>query len=253
MGQRPTDLEVPLMSKGRHSAGHVGGHRRTTTRFRKAAPGARKAPPEARKASPMRVGGAKVEGRRVADGDGRPVVLTALGSGEKLLALLPLAILSVASVAGLAAKGNGDPATSPSPGDSGTAAGSVGHETAPRQVPALGTPTSARTAISETASPVVMGEGTGPDAVDEKRASMDRSTPAGSLVEPPAGPATEPTDPPAEPEPTTPAPTASPTATPDTTDSDSLTRAEATARCLNSGISTVDVVALGACVDDLLG
>jgi hypothetical protein len=237
------------MSKGRHSAGHVAGHRRTTTGSRKAAPGARKAPPEARKASPTRVGGAKVAGRRVADGDGRPVVLTALGSGEKIFALLPLAILSVASAAGLAAMGNGDSATSPSPADSGTAAGSVGHETAPRQVPAPGTPTSARIAISETASPVVMGESTGPDAVDDERASMDRST-AGSLVEPPARPATEPPDPPAEEEPT---PTASPTTTPDTTDSDSPTRAEATARCLESGISTVDVVALGACVEELLG
>jgi hypothetical protein len=241
------------MSKGRHSAGHVAGHRRTTTGFRKAAPGARKAPPEARKASPTRVGGAKVAGRRVADGDGRPGVLTALGSGEKALALLPLAILSVASVAGLAAQGNGDPATSPSPGDSGTAAGSVGHETAPRQVPARGAPSSARTAIPQTASPVVMGEGKRPDAVDQERAPMDRSTPAGSLVEPPVGPATEPPDPPAEEDPTTPVPTASPTATPDTTGSDSLTRAEATARCLESGISTVDVFALGACVDELLG
>jgi hypothetical protein len=240
------------MSKGRHSAGHVAGHRRKTTGLRKAAPGARKAPPEARKASPTRVGGVKVAGRRVAGGDGRPVVLTALGSGEKIFALLPLAILSVASVAGLASMGDGDPATSPSPADSGTAAGSVGHETAPRQVPARGTPTSARTAISETASPVVMGEGTGSDVVDEERASMDESTAAGSPVERPAGPATEPADPPAEEEPT-PAPTASPTTTPDTTDSDSLTRAEATALCLESGISTVDVLALGACADELLG
>lgn len=236
------------MSKGRHSAGPVAGHRRTTTGFRKAA-GARKAPPEARKASPTRVGGAKVAGRRVACGDGRPVVLTALGSGEKLFALVPLAILSVASVAGLAAIGNGDLATSPSPADSGTAAGSPGHETADRQMPARGTPSSARTAISETQSPVVLGEGTDPDAVDEERASMDESTTAGSLVEPPA----EPADRHAEEEPTTPVPTASPTANPDPTDSDSLSRAEATARCLESGISTVDVRALGACVEELLG
>jgi hypothetical protein len=241
------------MSKGRHSAGHVAGHRRTTTGSRKAAPGARKAPPEARKASPTRVGGAKVAGRRVADGDGRPVVLTALGSGEKIFALLPLAILSVASAAGLAAMGNGDSATSPSPADSGTAAGSVGHETAPRQVPAPGTPTSARIAISETASPVVMGEGTGSDAVDQERASVDGSTEDGSTeAGPPVEPPAEPTDRPAEEEPT-PAPTASPTTTPDTTDSDSLTRAEATARCVESGISTVDVLALGACVEELLG
>jgi hypothetical protein len=241
MGHRPTALEV-LMSKGRHRAGHVAGHRRTTTGFRKAAP-------SSRKASPTRVGGAKVAGRRVADGAGRPVALTALGSGEKIFALLPLAILSAASVAGLATMGNGDPSTSPSPADSGTAAGSVGHETTPRQVPARETPSSARTVISETTSPVVMGEGTGSDAVDDERASVDRSTAAGPLVEPPA----EPRDGPTEEAPPPPAPTASPTTTPDTTDSDILTRAEATARCLDSGISTVDLAALGACVDELLG
>jgi hypothetical protein len=247
MGNRPTDLEV-LMSKGRHSAGRDAGHRR-------AAPGARKAPPEARKASPARLGGAKVAGRRVADGAGRPVALTALGSGEKVFALLPLAILSVASVAGLATMGDGDPATSPSPADSGTAAGSVGHETAPRPVPGRATPTSARTAMAETTSPVAMGEGTGSDAVDAEPSSVDGSTEAGSQVEPRVEPPAEPTDRPAEEEPT-PAPTASPTSAPDTTDSDnsdSLTRAEATARCLASGISTVDVLALGACVDELLG
>lgn len=237
------------MSKGRHSAGPVGGHRRTTTGFGKAAAGVRKAPPEARKASPTRVGGAKVAGRRVAHGDGRPVVLTALGSGEKLFALVPLAILSVASVAGLAAIGDGDLATSPSPADSGTAAGSPGHATAPRQMPARGTTSSPRTAISETPSPVVLGEGTGPVAVDEERASTDESATASSLVEPPA----EPADRPAEEKSTTPVPTVSPTANPDPTDSDSLTRAVATARCLESGISTVDVRALGACVEELLG
>jgi len=237
------------MSKGRHSAGTVAGDRRTTTGFRKAAPGARKAPPEARKASPTRVGGTKVAGRRVAHGDGRPGVLSALGSGEKLFALVPLAILSVASVAGLAAMGNGDPATSPSPADSGTAAGSPRHETTPRQMPARGTPSSARTAISETASPVVLGESPGPGAVDKERASVDEPATADSLVEPPA----EPADRPAAEEPTTPVATASPTANPDPTDSDSLTRAEATARCLESGISTVDVLALGACVEELLG
>ena len=70
------------MPKGRHRAGHVAGHHRTSASVRKAAPGARKAPPEARRASPTRVGGARVEGRRLADGGGRPAVLTALGSGR---------------------------------------------------------------------------------------------------------------------------------------------------------------------------
>jgi len=237
------------MSKGRHRAGHVAGHHRTSTGGRKAAPGARKAPPEARNASPTRVGGAKVAGRRLAEGDGRPVVLTALGSGEKIFALLPLAILSVASVVGLAANGEGDAATSPSPVDAGTTAGQVGHEAAHHQVSAAGTPTSARTSISETASPVVMDEGTSPETVDEERESVnDESTAASPRVEPPA----EPTGSSAEAAPP-PAPTASPTTTPDTTDGDILTRAEATVRCLESGISTLDVVALAACVEELLG
>jgi hypothetical protein len=185
----------------------------------------------------------------VADGGGRPVVLTALGSGEKILVLLPLAVMSVASVAGLAALGDGDPDTSPSPADSGTAAGAVAQETA-RQVPVRATPTSARPAISETLSPVARGESTGSDAVDEEPASMDDgSTAASAPAEPPAEPARRPADP----QPTTPVPTASPTTTPDTTHNDGLTRVEATARCLDAGIRAVDVLALGACVEELLG
>lgn len=227
------------MGKGRHSAGHGAAHRRTTT-------GSRKAPPEARRASPARVGGARVAGRRVAGGDGRPVVLTALGSGEKLFALVPLAILSVASVVGLAASGDGDPA----PADPGTAAGPVGPQTAPpSQVPARVTPTAARPAMTETTAPVVIGEDTPPEAVEEQRAPVEQPTATRPPVEHPVDPA----DRPAEAEPTTPAPTGSPTATPEPAEDDVLTRAEATARCLASGISTVDVLALGACVDDLLG
>lgn len=235
------------MSKGRHSADRVAGHRRSTAGVRKSAPGARKAPPEARKASPTRVGGARVAGRRVADGDGRPVVLTALGSGEKLFALVPLAMLSVASVAGLAAMGND--AASPSTADSGIAADSPGHETARHQMPASWTPSSARTAIAEDASPVMLGESTDSETVREEAASIEESATAGSLVEAPPEPAGRP----AEAEPTTPVPTASPTATPDPTDSGILSRAEATTRCLESGISAVNVLALAACVNELLG
>jgi hypothetical protein len=231
------------LSKGRHSAGRVAGHRRTTTRLHKAPPGARKAQPEARNASPTRVGGVKVAGRRVADGNGRPVVLTALASGEKLFAVLPLAILSVGSVAGLAAMTNGDAATSPSPADSGTAAGSVVHETASRQVLARGTPSSAPAAISATRSRFATGAGPAP-TINE--ASTDGS--AGSLVETPAA-----TDSPDAEEPATPAPTSSTTTTPDPTGSDSLDEAEATALCVASGISTTDVLALGTCVQELLG
>ncbi|KAA1427782.1 hypothetical protein [Nocardioides antri] len=237
------------MSKGRHSAAPAAGHRRSTTGLRKATPGARKAPPEARKASPARVGGARVAGRRVAQGDGRPVVLTAIGSGEKLFALLPLAILSVASVAGLTALGNGDPAASPSPADPGTAAGSPRHETAPRQVPARLTPSSAPTTAPETAPTALTSEGAAGEAVDEERASPDEPVTVSPRVEPPAGPV----DRPAGEEPTTPVPPASPTATPEPTPSDSITRAEAIARCLESGITAVDVLALKGCVADLLG
>ncbi len=245
MGLWPTDLEDPLMAKGRHRAGHAAGHHRTSASVRKAAPGARKAPPEARRASPTRVGGARVEGRRLADGGGRPAVLTALGSGEKLFALVPLAILSVASVAGLAANGGDDPAASPSPVDAGTPAAPVGHQSASRLVPTGATPTSARPSISDTEAPVVVGEDTSPETVDEEREPVDdESTAARPRVDPPA----EPTNSPAETEPS-PGPSASPT----TTNGDVLTRAEATVRCLQSGISTLDVVALAACVDELLG
>lgn len=237
------------MSKGRHRAGNAAGHRRASTDVRGAAPGARKAPPDARRASPTRVGGAKVVGRRLADGDGRPAVLTALGQGEKILALLPLAILSVASVAGLAANGEDDPATSASPHDAGRTVGPVGHQAAPRQEPSAGAPTSARPSISKTASPVVPDEDTSPETVDEQPESVDdESTPASPRVEPPA----EPTDSPAEAEPPAPPP-ASPTAPPETTDDNILTRAEATVRCLESGISSLDVVALASCVEELLG
>lgn len=243
------------MSKGRHSARSAVGDRRTTTGSRKTAPGARKAPPEARRASPVRVGGARVAGRRVANGDGRPVVLTALGSGEKLLALVPLALLSAASLAGLAAMGDDDP--SPSPTGPGTTAGSGGHETATRQAPGRVSPSAARTAISETVSPVVSLEAPAPDAVEEESVAIDEPTTAGPLAEAPAEPADRPADPPAdEPaddEPSTPVPAATPTAAPDPAGGDVLTRAEATARCLGSGIGTLDVLALAACVEELLG
>jgi hypothetical protein len=237
------------LSKGRHSADRVAGHRRTTTGVRKAAPGARKAPPEARKGSPARVGGARVAGRRVADGDGRPVVLTALGSGEKLFALVPLAMLSVASVAGLATMGNGDPSAFPSPSGSGIAAASPGHEATRHPMAAPPAPSSARTAMAETASPVTLGEDAGSDAPLEARASTDQTASADSLVET----RVEPAERPAEAEPTTTAATPSPSATPGPTDVDNLSRTEATARCLASGISTVDVLGLAACVEELLG
>lgn len=236
------------MGQGRHRAGQVAGQRRTHTGARKAAPGARKAPPEARRASPARVGAARVTGRRMANGDGRPAVLTALGSGEKVFALLPLAVLSVASVVGLAANGDGDPAASPSPIDTGTTAAPIGHDAGTRQVPVSGTPTAARPSIAETQSPVVPDVGTSPETVDEESGPVDESPAPSPRVEPPAAPTESPAE--AEPpsDPTTPPPTA-----PDTSDGDILTKAEATVRCLQSGISTLDVVALAACVEELLG
>lgn len=232
---------------GRHRAGRVAGHRRTTTGLHKAPVGARKAPPEARKASPTRVGGVKVAGRRVADGTGRPVVLTALGSGERLFAVLPLAILSVGSVAGLAAMTNGDAAVSRSPADPGTAAGSVGHETASRRVPARVAPSSTPAAIAPTPSPVGMGASPGPGTTDEASTDGPGST-GGSPAATPAA-----TDVPAAVGPATPAPTSSTTTTPDPAGSNSLTEAQATARCVQSGISTTDALTLEACVRDLLG
>jgi hypothetical protein len=204
----------------------------------------------------VRAGGVKVTGRRVADGNGRPAVLTALGSGEKLFAVLPLAVLSVGSVAGLAALINGDAATSPAPADSGAAAGSVVHETASRQMLERGTPSPAPAAISTTPSQVATGASPSPDTIDEASTdeSADGSTDepedesVGSPVETPAA-----TDGPPTEEPATPVPTASATATPEPTASDPLTEAEATALCVASGISTIDVLTLGTCVQELLG
>ncbi|HWM05073.1 MAG TPA: hypothetical protein VNP92_22270 [Actinophytocola sp.] len=188
-------------------------------------------------------------GRRVADGGGRPVVLTALGSGEKLFALLPLALLSAASVAGLAANGDADLAASAQPPvDAGTTVGPVGLQSAPGQASPSGTPTSARPSISHTAAPVVPGEDTSPEMVDQEREPVDEPTAASPQVEPPKAP----TESPAEAEPP-PAPTPSPTTPAETPDDGILTRAEATVRCLESGISGLDVVALAACVEDLLG
>jgi hypothetical protein len=194
------------------------------------------------------VGGVKVAGRRVADGNGRPVVLTALGSGEKLFAVLPLAILSVGSVAGLAAITNGDAATPPSPADSGTAAGPVGHETASRQMLERATPSPAPAAISATPSRVATGAGPGPDPIEEASTGGSADASAGSLPEIPVA-----THSPAAEEPATPAPTSSATTSPDPTTSDPLTEAEATALCVASGISAIDVLALGTCVQELLG
>lgn len=239
------------MPKGRHSAGRVAGQRRRTTRLDDPPPGARKAPPKARKASPTRVGGAKVAGRRVADGNGRPVVLTALSSGEKLFAVLPLALLSVGSVAGLAAVTDGQATKSPSPADAGSAAGPVGHETA--SPPVLGeTPSAAPAAVFATPSRVATSAGPGPDTTSQ--ASTDGSTDtsadgsAGSPAEIQAA-----ADIPAAEAPATPAPTSSPTTAPDPAAGDPLTEAEATALCVASGISAADVLALGTCVEDLLG
>lgn len=202
------------------------------------------------------MGGVKVAGRRVAEGNGRPAVLTVLGSGEKLFAVLPLAILSVGSVAGLAAMADGEAATTQPPADSGTAADAVVNETASRQVPASATPSSAPAAISPTSAPpsqVATGVGPSPDAFEEPSAngSADGSADGsgGSLSEIPA------TDSPVVEEPATPTPTpsSSATAAPDPVGGDSLSEAEATALCVASGISAADVLALGTCVQEMLG
>jgi hypothetical protein len=231
------------LSQGRHSAGRAAGPRRTTTGVRKAPAGARKALPEARRASPTRVGAARVAGRRVAEGNGRPAVVTMLGSSEKLFAVLPLAILSVGSVAGLSAITDGDGATLPFPTKPQKAAGSVAHKPAPRPVHAREILTSAPTTIPEAASQVVSHAGLVPGTVYGQRGSTAGQ--AGSPAE--TRPATDGS---AAEGGTTPAPTASATSTTDPTGSGSLTEAEATARCVASGISTADVDSLGTCVED---
>jgi hypothetical protein len=195
------------------------------------------------------VGAAKVAGRRLADGRGRPGVLTAIGSGEKLFALLPLALLSAASVAGLATNGDGDPAATPSPEDALTSAGPFGHQVVHRETPANGTPTSARPSLSETVPPVMAGEDTSPEAIDQEDDSGDETTAPSPQVEPSAAP----THSSSEADSPSPAPTPSPTTPPDATDDTVITRAEATVQCLASGISSLDLLALATCVEDLLG
>jgi hypothetical protein len=185
-------------------------------------------------------------GRRLANGDGRPAVLTAIGQGEKLFALLPLAVLSVASVVGLA-NGDGDPAASPAPVDRGTTSGPVGHEAAVHHQPVSAAPT-ARPSISKTATPVDEGEDTSPETIPVERDSNDEPPASSPRVEPPESSSDSPAE--AEPPPSSPT---SPTTPPDTTEDDGLTKAQATVQCLQSGISTLDVVALAECVEDLLG
>jgi hypothetical protein len=86
--------------------------------------------------------------------------------------------------------------------------------------------------------------------VDEQPDPVDAPT----APQPRAEPSRSPTGSPAEADPPQPAaPPASPTSEPDATDDNLLTKAEATAQCLQSGISSLDVVALTACVQDLLG
>ena len=199
----------------------------------------------------MRGGGTRVAGRRVATGGGRPVVLTALGSGEKIFALLPVAILSAASVAGLVVTGNGGSASSASPPDAGSAATAVDDPSTSGQHREDRARPSARPTISQSASPLSVATEAGSRTADDELGSADESPVAREESEstPSAAPTTDPSDPAVTDEPT-PLRTDSPSPSPVTTPL--LTRAEATAQCLASGISALDLVALTACVDSLL-
>ena len=103
--------------------------------------------------------------------------------------------------------------------------------------------------MPETAAPVATDDGTSPETVEEQPAPVDEPTASSPQAEPPADTTTSP----AEAEPPPPEQTAPPTTPPDAAEENILTRAEATVRCLQSGISTLDVVGLTACVQELLG
>src|SRR5690606_26814489 len=111
-------------------------------------------------------------------------------------AVLPLAILSVASVAGPAALTDGQAAVSRPPADAGAAADPVVNKPASRQVPARATPSSAPaaiSAISATPSQVVTDVSPSPDTFEEPSTdgSADGSTDGSTDSQPETSTATD--------------------------------------------------------------
>lgn len=226
-------MRSPPMTQGRHAA-----PRHTPP------PGARRATGGSRKATPP------VRGRRAAERQS-PISVLRAGSDLTIAAVAPLAALSAACVFGLGAAGSGDPAsaqaaekTQSGPRPSASATEQVGKHRATTTQATTGQSSATQlTAGASESGVVVPAAGSVPTQQGSTSASPTKAEPttapapvAPTVVETPA------------PVPTT-LPTTEPTTEPTTA---VLTEAEATAQCLESGISALDVTGLANCVADLL-
>lgn len=260
------------MSRGRHVASRAAGARRSdsalTPLLGSVLPS--RAP---RPAAP------RPAGRRVAGRPTEPVVaapahalVARAGGSHGLAALAPLAALSAAAVVGLAgpvsAPGGGDDAVAGAMPDSrytaepvrldvvsrsGDRAADRTARARPSAAPTTGVTTGPSSASGTTGGDVAGG---GASTLAEGQATTvhDDGGPATSAPdEEPAADGTRDATPTSEPsasEPSAspqPRPSSSPTA-----DEEPMTEDEATAQCLEQGISALDVAGLAACVDDLL-
>lgn len=222
-------MRSPPMTQGRHAAPRHA-----------ATPGARRATGGSRKAT------APVRGRRAAERQS-PITVLRAGSDLTVAAVAPLAALSAACVFGLGAAGSGDPASAQSgektesgPRPSASATEQVGKHRATTTQATTSQASATQLSTSQASGVVVPAAGSVP-------------TQQGGTTTSPTK-AAEPTTAPLPVTPTvveTPAPV--PTATPTTEPTTAvLTEAEATAQCLESGISALDVTGLANCVADLL-
>lgn len=210
------------------------------------------APSGARRAATSPAGGARAArtpGRRVAE---RPSTVAVIRAGSKgaLAGVAPMAVLGVACVVGLGG-GGGDSASAapgarptPSPLSENAHSGQGRHRAAPvvrhahtaQHLPGrhvTGTTSYGVETSAGFGQPEAVLQPTGPAATDSSAPAAKQS------AAPSPNPNTDPS----------PLPLPSATATPQGT---VLTQAQATAACLQSGISALDVAGLTACVTDLL-
>jgi len=243
------------MTHGRHSAPRHAAPKTALTASPKAAVkgGARRSPTGARRADVPTVTGARkaAPGRRVAE---RRSPITALRASSELTvaAVAPMAFLSAACVFGLGA-GSGQPASAePGPADGlakapTTSTELIGkHRALPSAVASASATTAGTTQLAPNVVAPVAGTQSGtttPGTTDPTRIALPASSPSAPVAtlapEPTSTPSSSPTS----------SPTSEPTSTPTVA---ALTEAEATAQCLASGISALDVAGLAACVDALL-
>jgi len=230
-------MRSPPMTQGRHAAPRHA-----------APPGARRATGGSRKAT------APVRGRRAAERQS-PITVLRAGSDLTVAAVAPLAALSAACVFGLGAAGSGDPAsaqtgekTQSGPRPSASATEQVGkHRATTAQA------TTSQASATQLTTSLVTSQASG---VALPAAGSAPTQQGGTSASPTK--AAEPTTAPAPVVPSvvetpTPVPTATPTTEPTTEPTTAvLTEAEATAQCLASGISALDVTGLADCVADLL-